>query len=253
MDTERPWLRMGIVGATCSAAGIIFSGPVAVALVQWLHPQPEWAGALAWAANQHPVQMLPYLFGLPLVAGYLMQAIAIYGVAPPEEKPRTMLGLVLTAMFGTLILFNYLTQTTFMPALAQHYRPRLDSAVETFSLSNPVSLAWAIEMWAWGVLGIAGALWVRSLRGSNLEAITGDLLLANGAVSVAGVVVTVISPGWEFTAAGTAAYVGWNLLVLVTALMLLWVLVRRSQAPHVETPTLSLTGKLELKLPGMQG
>ncbi|MFT3835840.1 MAG: hypothetical protein QM723_02450 [Myxococcaceae bacterium] len=230
MDPERPWLRLGITGSLLSAAGILFSGPVAVALVQWLHPQPDWTTPAAWAAHYHWFQSVPYVAGIPLVAGYLLQAVALHGLAPEAERPKTLIALLLTGAFITLIVFNYLIQTTFMPALAHGYRPELDAAIFTFSFSNPVSLCWAIEMWGWGLLGVATALWESVLKRTALEHATGDLFLANGVVSVIGVIATVAAPGWVFSTAGLAGYAGWNVLVFAAAILLTFALRRRASS-----------------------
>jgi hypothetical protein len=55
---------------------------------------------------------------------------------------------------------NYVCQTTFIPALAPHYRPAYEGLVDAFSITNPRSLAWAIEMWGYALLRLRASLLV---------------------------------------------------------------------------------------------
>ena len=75
-----------------------------------------------FAQNYHPVQTLPFFFGFAMITGYIM-------------------------LLAALIFFNYICQTTFVPALSSDYRPEYDPIISTFSLANPRSLSWTIEMW----------------------------------------------------------------------------------------------------------
>lgn len=253
MSANRSWLRLGILGAGLSVAGIIVSGPVAVAVVQTLHPQPLWVGAANWALHYHPLQSLPYFGGIPLIAGYLLQACAIFGLAREAERPRATIALVLTGVFVTLITLNYVIQTTFIPALATGYQPELDAAIVTFSFSNPTSLSWAIEMWGWGALGVATWLWAGEFRDTRLEQTTAWLLIANGVVSVAGIVATIAWPGFVFAPAGMWSYAAWNLLVLGAGVLMLIAFAERLRHGNVACPgTVEISGKLELSLPGLR-
>jgi hypothetical protein len=60
---------------------------------------------------------------------------------------------VFCAAFASFIFFNYVLQTTFLPALARAYAPESAGVVAAFSMSNPTSLAWGIEMWGWAFFG----------------------------------------------------------------------------------------------------
>ena len=110
-------------------------------------------------------------------------------VAEEKDKVYTLVALVLTAAYATLIFFNYINQTTFLPALAQNYRPEYDAVISTFSLNNPLALCWAIEMWGYALLGLA-TCFLAPVFQRNLTKITAGLMAANGVVSIAGGVVT---------------------------------------------------------------
>jgi hypothetical protein len=85
-------------------------------------------------------------------------------------------------------------------------------------MSNPTSLAWGIEMWGWGLLGVATWLVAPTFHGSQTGRVTAHLFVANGIVSIAGALWTVVQPGWCMTPIGLIAFASWNLLLLVMAL-----------------------------------
>ncbi len=55
--------HVGAIGAIAAGFGAVFSGPVAIAVVELTHPQPAWHGPAAFAASYHPIQLLPYALG----------------------------------------------------------------------------------------------------------------------------------------------------------------------------------------------
>ena len=146
---------------------------------------------------------------------------AAHQVAEEKDKVYTLIALVLTAAFVSLIFFNYINQTTFLPALAQNYRPEYDAVITTFSLNNPLALCWAIEMWGYALLGLATCFVAPVFRRNRTEKITAGLMVANGVVSIAGGVVTSANLGWVLTPPGLIGYVLWNVLVLVLSVFYL--------------------------------
>jgi hypothetical protein len=119
-----------------------------------------------------------------------------------------------------LIAFNYICQTTFVPALARAYEPAFAPAISTLSLQNPKSLAWAIEMWGYGLFGIATWLMAPVLDRTRIERAAGRLMIANGVMSLAGGFVTTLELDWVMTVAGIVNYVLWNALMLALAALL---------------------------------
>lgn len=112
------------------------------------------AGALRtgmWGA----AQTAPFFGGFFLVGGYVVMIAALYQLAEEQQKTNALVAVVFTSIFATLIFFNYISQTTFIPAMAQAYQPAYDAAISIFSLANPLSLCWAIEMWGYALLGVA--------------------------------------------------------------------------------------------------
>lgn len=221
--------RLGVSAAAAVLVGIVLSGPVAVGLVSATHAQPAWQGARAFAHAYHPVQSLPYLGGIVLVIALVMLMASVHEVASARHRARTGAALVFTAAFAALICFNYVVQTTFLPELARHYDADNAAIVAVFSMSNPTSLAWGIEMWGWGLLGVATLLVAPVFRGTALERATALCFAANGPVSFAGALLTCVRPGWVMTQPGLVAFVLWNLLISAMAVLALVAFRRRGQ------------------------
>jgi len=225
--------RIGIVGALMTAAGCILSGPVAILIVYLVQPQPAWVNPRIFAENYHWIQSLTFYFGLLLVAGGILMLTSIFLL---DRKGRTLLALVFAAMASCLILFNYFTQLTFLPTLAENYEPTNDVMISTLSMSNPVSLAWTLEMWGYGLLGLGTWLAADFFKGSRLENTTRVLFILNGVLSLAGALCTALFTGWVLTMPGLVAFGAWNLLYFGMAILVLLVLRARAMA-LVDGPT----------------
>ncbi len=208
------------LGAIIALVGYITSGPLGFMPVKLTVPQPEWTSAAVFAANYNFVQDIPYYFGLLLIGGMLMIAAGHYlnfNEDSNQIKFNLLLSLLLTTAFAALILFNYICQTTFIRHLALQYKPENDSIFSTFSMANPLSLSWAIEMWGYGILGAATWLMAGYYQRKNI--FIRWLLTLNGIVSLLSVVFTAYNISWVLTTAGIIAYMFWN--ILMSSLMLL--------------------------------
>ena len=209
--------RVGTYGAVSTILGIIISGPLAVALVGATHPQPPWAGPELFARSFHPIQILPYPGGIFLVAGLVVLLTSIHASAKWTQRTLATAALVFTAVFATLIFFNYVVQTAFIPVLATDYAATNGPLLAALSMANPRSLAWALEMWGWGFLGLATWLIAPVFRGAGLARAARWAFVTNGPVSIAGAAWTAIRPGWVMTNAGLIAFGLWNVLLLLMA------------------------------------
>lgn len=230
--------RFGVRGAWLTLLGIALSGPLAVACVAASHPQPPWRDALTFARHHHPIQLAPYLGGLLLVAGLVMLLASAFATMREERPARAAAGLVSTAVFAALIAFNYVLQVAFVPALARPFEATNAALLAAFSMTNPRSLAWAVEMWGWAALGVATWLAAPAFARSALDRAAAGLFVANGWLSVAGALWTVARPGWVMEPAGLIAFALWN--ALLTALALLALLALR--AGSIRAGSLPLAG-----------
>lgn len=222
---------MGVLGAISTLVGIVSSGPIAVAVVSATHPQPSWGGAQLFAANYHPLQLLPYAGGLLLVVGLLVVVASAHSLASGVSKPFTSLGMLFASVFATMIFANYTIQSAFVPVLVREMSPGNAALLAAFSMVNPRSLAWALEMWGWGFCG--AATWCISTVFGSLA--LKRVSLANAVVSLAGAVLTSAIPGWVLSPAGIAAFLAWNALLAVLAVQ--WLSgFRRMGAPRDASP-----------------
>jgi hypothetical protein len=226
-------LRSGIAGAVLTLAGILLSGPLGLIAVNLVQGQPSWQGARIFAENFHRVQTAPFIGGIALVLGYVMLMPSLYHVAPEKKKTRALVATVLTGCFATLIFFNYINQTTFVPALVSDYRPEYDPLISAFSFSNPRSLCWAIEMWGYALLGLATWLAAPVFDGAGVERTARLLMIANGLFSAIGALVVSFDLSWVFTPAGLLSYASWNLLVFALSVCVLVALRGRQRMEEV--------------------
>lgn len=152
---------------------------------------------------------------------------ALLGLASPKQLPACRLGLVLSSLGATLIFFNYVVQTTFLPALVRANRPEADVVISSLTMVNPRSLAWALEMWGYAFLGLGSWLAAPVLDRGRLEQIAGWLLAGNGIIGVVGAAVTIVKLEWVLSPSGLASYVAWNVYFLATLVVVMVVLRRR--------------------------
>ena len=208
-------------GAWIALAGFILSAPIAFTLVMLIAPQPEWASVAIFKVNYHHIQELPYYLGFILISGMV---VLVYSHKPeiaghPAIQSEIRLSRVLISIFATLVIFNYICQTTFIPHLVKDPSSMNDSMIAAFTMSNPGSLSWAIEMW--GYLIMAKALWL--LRGCYREqkTILPSLFVANLIMSMISVAWTIIDPDWVGTTLGLILYFGWNILMIMILILVI--------------------------------
>lgn len=243
-DASSPAASSAVTGAAVTLAGIVLSGPVSLALVR-LHPQPAWSGPDAFARAFHPLQTMPYFTGFLLVGGALYLIAALHVLARDGVRARAAAALGFAAAFAALIIFNYIVQTTFVPALVHSRSAETAPLLTALSLSNPAALGWAIEMWGYAVLGVATWLIAPVLSDYGRSGrVAAALFVANGPVSIVGAVWTALRPGWVMTPAGFGMFAGWNLLVLVMVALVIPALRSNAHARDLPAhPAAALNGR----------
>ena len=224
--------RTARCGAVTAFVGAVVSGPLALWVVQVTHPQPAWRGADAFAAAYHPVQAAPYFAGFFLVGGLVVLVSGLHALAPPALGARTAAAVAFAGAFAAMIVVNYALQTTVVPALVQAGDPASRSLAAAITMANPRGIGWALEMWGYGVLGVATWLCAPVFAGAGPARWTRAAFVANGPVSVVGGVVTAVSPGWVMTTTGLVSFACWNVLVMaMTGLAAAW-LGRQDESTH---------------------
>ncbi len=79
MHATKTTARHLSVSAAVILAGIILSGPVAVALVALLAPQPAWQDTASFIQHYSWLQTLPYLFGFLILGGCVASMASLVG------------------------------------------------------------------------------------------------------------------------------------------------------------------------------
>lgn len=217
--------NFGIVGAVLIVLGTIFPSLFAI----FLQPkQPPWESAEVFVQNYHVIQSLPFYFGFFLVGGSFMLLVAIYLLADPQHSP--LAGLVFGITGGAIVCINYIIQTTYIPAVVSGYTPDQAVMLQALSMGNPTSLAWALEMWGYGGIGLGTWLAATFFGATKLERFAKVLFILNGILSLIGAVWTAVDLGWVLTTPGYISFGVWNLLYLVLAIVSIRVFLLRKKA-----------------------
>ncbi|MEE4197459.1 MAG: hypothetical protein V2I54_07425 [Bacteroidales bacterium] len=217
--------NLGIVGAVLIVLGTIFPSLFAL----FLQPkQPPWESAAVFVQHYHVIQSLPFYFGFFLVGGSFMLLVAIYLLA--DSRPLPLAGLVFGITGGAIVFINYIIQTTYIPAVVSGYTPDQAVILRALSMGNPTSLAWALEMWGYGSLGL-GTWFAASFFGATkLERFAKTLFILNGILSLVGALWTAVDLGWVLTTPGYISFGVWNLLYLVLAIVSMVVFQHRKKS-----------------------
>ena len=213
--------KFGRMAVYLNIFGIIFSGLVFPVLATLLHPQPRWQNPELFIQSFHPLQTATFFCGYFLVIGSLLTFVALYFISNQSKKIWAFSALAINMVFTAVVFLNYIIQTTYVPYLAANNPPETATVLAVFSMANPGSFAWALEMYGWGGIGLSFIFMAFIFENTKLERILKILFLTNGICSVASALMTSIDMNWLFSPAGFAALIIWNLLVLVIDIFLL--------------------------------
>jgi len=214
-------LTFGIIAIYLNIFGIIFSGLVFPVLTMILCPQPVWQGADLFVKSFHPLQTATFFCGYFLVIGSLLTFIVLYLTARIEKKVWALSALAINVIFTAIVFLNYIIQTTYVPYLAANNPPETATVLAVFTMANPGSFAWALEMYGWGGIGISFVFMAFIFEKAKYESTLKALFLANGICSFASAIMTSLNMKWLFSPAGFTALVVWNALVFVIDIYLL--------------------------------
>jgi hypothetical protein len=194
---------------------------LAVLLVNSLAPQPQWQSVDVFARHYHPVQWIPYLFGFILIGGLLL-LVAGHVIAywhAREWRMHLVMAMALATVFFTLIFFNYIAQLVFIPNLMANPDAGDHGIIRAFTMTNPHSLSWVLEMWGYAILATGLYLLVPCYANNYLTRL---LLAGNLVMSLAGALWMMIDVQWLITPTGLLLYGAWNLLLLFIMVRMAW-------------------------------
>jgi len=207
-----------VLSAITIIIGIILSGPPLVFLIEHLKPQPDWVDVNTFVLNFHILQTLPYWFGFVLIIGNTLFIVSASRLPSIRDKIHSQLSIICVVIYATLASINYAIQTTAIPAMVSDSNFILD----TFSMVNPTSICWTIEMFAYAILGIAFWLVSVAFQENRILIVIKYLMIFNGVVSVLGILIPVIDPKLLLESESIIGYIFWNLLlVLIMTLIII--------------------------------
>ena len=215
------YLKFGRIAVIINMFGIVFSGLVFPVLSLIFTPQPPWRDAALFVESFHPLQTATFFCGYFLVIGSLLTFIVLYKTAPENRKIWALSGLMINVVFTAVVFLNYIIQTTYIPYLATNNPPETATILPVFTMANPGSFAWALEMYGWGGIGLSFIFMALIFNDGKLATTLKILFLANGISSVTTALLTSFDMNWLFSPAGLTALVVWNALVFVIDIFLL--------------------------------
>lgn len=214
-------IRFGKIAVYLNIFGIIFSGLVFPVLSTIICPQPVWKDADLFIKSYNKLQTATFYCGYFLVIGSLLTFIVLTMISKPEKKRWAISAMTLNIVFTAVVFLNYIIQTTYVPYLAMNNPPEASMILPVFTMANPGSFAWALEMYGWGGIGLSFIFMAFIFGGGNYEKALKILFIINGVCSVASALMTSFNMKWLFSGAGFTALIVWNLLVLIIDIFLL--------------------------------
>jgi hypothetical protein len=221
MKINETILKFGRIAIYLNIFGIIFSGLVFPLLSMVLTPQPAWKDAALFVQSFHPLQTATFFCGFFLVIGSLLTFIVLYSTAKDEKKIWAFSALLINVVFTAVVFLNYIIQTTYIPYLAMNNPPETATILPVFTMANPGSFAWSLEMYGWGGIGLSFIFMAFIFTTRKYEKTLKILFLLNGVSSIASALMTSFDMNWLFSPAGLVALVVWNVLVFVIDIILL--------------------------------
>lgn len=214
-------LRFGKTAIYLNMFGLIFSGLVFPVLSAIITPQPKWQDAELFIKSFHPLQTATFFCGYFLVIGSLLTFIVLYTISKSERKLVALSALLINVVFTSVVFLNYIIQTTFIPYLAINNPPEAVYVLPVFTMANPGSFAWALEMYGWGGIGLSFIFMAFIFDKGKYEKLLKILFIVNGVSSCLSALMTSINMNWLFSPAGFAALIIWNVLAFVIDIYLL--------------------------------
>ncbi|HCY74511.1 MAG TPA: hypothetical protein DHV28_01195 [Ignavibacteriales bacterium] len=214
-------LRFGKTAVYLNMFGIIFSGLIFPVLSALITPQPKWQDAELFIKSFHPLQTATYFCGYFLVIGSLLTFIVLYTISKSERKLLALSALIINVVFTSVVFLNYIIQTTYIPFLAINNPPEAVYVLPVFTMGNPGSFAWALEMYGWGGIGLSFIFMSFIFDKGKYEKLLKILFIVNGVSSCLSALMTSINMNWLFSPAGFAALIFWNILVFVIDIYLI--------------------------------
>lgn len=191
-----------------------FLGPVSVLITQMIHPMPIWSGADQFIEHYHKSHSISIFFGFLLLYGFVRFIAASFSLREKINMDSLVAALIFTSIYAAFTGFNYVVNTSYIPHVFDEFK----EATTIFSMSNPKSLCWSLEMYGYGFLGLASLLIAPNFKEYSSIFL---LLRINGYISILGAALTFFSLSWVLSTLGMVFYIGWNVLIITIMLLVI--------------------------------
>lgn len=213
--------RLSISICTFLAIAALASGPLGSGLVNLFSSQSAWSGAGSFINNFSYLQILPYFLGLSFIVAAILLVVTIYNLASLEKRSLMLPGLVFVTIYSGLASLNYVLQIAFVPTLATRGGDGASILISALSMSNPLSLAWSLERFAYLFLQIALLFLLPYFQaGRKSNRFIPILLVINAVMGAAAALVTAFYPEWGAQTIGFLSSILLN-LVFVTLILVI--------------------------------
>lgn len=210
-------LRLLRLGAWLLLLSTVVTGPLLTFIVEGIAPQPAWIDAVTFASHYHWLQSLPFWSGFILILGNALFVVGAGFLGERQTTPYYFLALIALAVYASLAAFNYTAQVAYIPAAVKSP----DAGLALLSMTNPNSVAWALEMFAYAILGIALWLVAPGFTGSRLANLIRYLIVFDAVTSIGGAFAAAALPGGMLDSGALVAYFSWNVLVALIVVLVL--------------------------------
>jgi len=82
------------------------------------------------------------------------------------------------------------------------------------TMANPRSFAWALEMYGYGIFGVASLFAAPIFDNQGRQRVIRILFIVNGVASIVAAFLVPLIPGWLLTVPGLTAGAAWNILLI---------------------------------------
>jgi hypothetical protein len=122
------------------------------------------------------IQPFATIMGFLLTPSFLVVMACIHGYASESRKVFSLVGLSFTIIYATLISINYYIQLTFVN--------QTTFDVSLFSMTNPQSMMWVIEVLGYFFMGLATLFAALVFGSGRIERIIRWLFIVNGILGI---------------------------------------------------------------------
>ena len=210
MQVTKTNARFLSASALVILAGIVLSGPVTVVLVELLVPQPPWLDAATFIQHYSWLQTLTYVFGFLILGGCVAFMAGLISTAHENQRPLAFTAFGFTCVAAAMVFTNYVLQTGYIPQ-ALDGDPGILAMV---TMANPRSFAWALEMYGYGIFGVASLFAAPIFDNQGRQRVIRILFIVNGVASIVAAFLVPLIPGWLLTVPGLTAGAAWNILLI---------------------------------------